>query len=90
MAEGRKNGFMRGTAILSASTLIVKALGLLFSIPLANFISAEGMSYFYGAYDIFTIFLVLSTAGLPIAVSRMVSTANAMGRRREADRKSVV
>ena len=37
MAEGRKNGFMRGTAILSASTLIVKALGLLFSIPLANF-----------------------------------------------------
>lgn len=85
MAEGRKNGFMRGTAILSASTLIVKALGLLFSIPLANFISAEGMSYFYGAYDIFTIFLVLSTAGLPIAVSRMVSTANAMGRRREAD-----
>ncbi len=85
MAGNSKNGFMKGTAILSASTLIVKALGLLFSIPLANFISAEGMSYFYGAYDIFTIFLVLSTAGLPIAVSRMVSTANAMGRRKEAD-----
>lgn len=85
MAGDNKNGFMKGAAILSISTLVVKALGLLFSILLANFISAEGMSYFYGAYDIFTIFLVLSTAGLPIAVSRMVGTASAMGRRKEAD-----
>lgn len=85
MAQNNKNGFMKGAAILSISTLMVKALGLLFSIPLANFISAEGMSYFYGAYDIFTVFLVLSTAGLPIAVSRMVSTAYAVDRRREAD-----
>ena len=76
---------MKGAAILSASTLLVKLLGLLFSIPLANFISAEGMSYFYGAYDIFTIFLMLSTAGLPIAVSRMVSTAYARNCRKEAD-----
>ena len=76
---------MKGAAIRSASTLLVKVLGVLFSIPLANFISAEGMSSFYGAYDIFTIFLMLSTAGLPIAVSRMVSTAYTMGRRREAD-----
>ena len=65
--------------------MLVKLLGLLFSIPLANFISAEGMSYFYGAYDIFTIFLMLSTAGLPIAVSRMVSTAYARNCRKEAD-----
>lgn len=85
MAQERKNGFMKGAAILSASTLLVKVLGLFFSIPLANFISPEGMSYFYGAYDIFTVFLMLSTAGLPIAVSRMVSTAYAMGRRKEAD-----
>lgn len=85
MAQNSKSGFMKGAAILSASTLAVKMLGLLFSIPLANFISPEGMSYFYGAYDIFTIFLMLSTAGLPLAVSRMVSTACVMGRRREAD-----
>ena len=44
MAGDNKNGFMKGAAILSISTLVVKALGLLFSIPLANFISAEGMS----------------------------------------------
>ncbi|MGI6254073.1 MAG: oligosaccharide flippase family protein [Acutalibacter sp.] len=77
---------MKGAAILSASTLIVKLLGLLFSIPLANFISAEGMSHFYIAYNIFGLFLMLSTAGLPVAVSRMVGTATSQGRRREADR----
>lgn len=86
MAQDRKQSFMKGAAILSASTLLVKLLGLLFSIPLANFISPEGMSHFYIAYNIFGLFLMLSTAGLPVAVSRMVGTATSQGRRREADR----
>ena len=86
MAQDKKQSFMTGAAILSASTLLVKLLGLLFSIPLANFISPEGMSHFYIAYNIFGLFLMLSTAGLPVAVSRMVGTATSQGRRREADR----
>ena len=77
MAQEKKQSFMKGAAILSASTLLVKILGLLFSIPLANIIEPSAMSYFYTAYDIFAVFLMLSTAGLPIAVSRMVSTAYA-------------
>ena len=85
MAELKQN-FLLGAAILTASTLIVKLLGLLFSVPLANFISEAGMSYFYTAYDIFGVFLMLSTAGLPIAVSRMVGAAYSQGREREADR----
>jgi len=86
MAQEKKQSFMKGAAILSASTLLVKILGLLFSIPLANVIEPAAMSYFYTAYDIFAIFLMLSTAGLPVAVSRMVGTACARGRRKEADR----
>ena len=86
MARDTKQSFMKGAAILTASTLIVKLLGLLFSIPLANFIDPEGMSHFYIAYNIFGLFLMLSTAGLPVAVSRMVGTATSQGRLREADR----
>ncbi len=86
MAQEKKQSFMKGAAILSASTLLVKILGLLFSIPLANVIEPAAMSYFYLAYDIFAIFLMLSTAGLPVAVSRMVGTAYARGRKKEADR----
>ena len=85
MAQEKKQSFMKGAVILSASTLLVKVLGLLFSIPLANLIDPKSMSYFYAAYDIFGFFLMLSTAGLPIAVSRMVGTAYAQGRRKEAD-----
>mgnify|MGYP001143591230 CR=1 FL=1 len=46
MAGDNKNGFMKGAAILSIYKLVVKALGLLFSIPLSKYISAEAMSYF--------------------------------------------
>lgn len=86
MAREKKQSFVAGAAILSASTLLVKILGLLFSIPLANVIDDRAMSYFYTAYDIFGVFLMLSTAGLPVAVSRMVGTAYAQGRQKEADR----
>ncbi len=86
MAQEKKQSFMVGAAILTVSTLAVKILGLLFSMFLANFISTESMSYFYTAYDIFSVFLMLSTAGLPVAVSRMVGAAYAQGRKKEADR----
>lgn len=80
-----KHSFMKGAAVLTASTLIVKVLGLLFSIPLANLISTEAMSSFYVAYNIFSIFLMISTAGLPIAVSSMVGTAYSQDRKKDAD-----
>ncbi len=86
MGQEKKQNFMVGAVILTASTLLVKILGLLFTIPLANLISTQGMAYFYTAYDIFSVFLMLSTAGLPIAVSRMVGTAYSQGRKKEADR----
>lgn len=86
MAQDKKQSFMKGAAILSASTLLVKLLGLLFSIPLANFIDPEGMSHFYIAYNIFGLFLMALHGGAAGAVSRMVGTATSQGRLREADR----
>lgn len=86
MAQEKKQSFMKGAAILTASTLIVKIVGLLFSVPLMNLVDPKSMGYFNAAYDIFAVFLMLSTAGLPIAVSRMVGTAYSQGRRKEADR----
>ena len=46
MAQDKKQSFMKGAAILSASTLLVKLLGLLFSIPLANFITSTSPTIF--------------------------------------------
>lgn len=85
MSQEKKTNFMKGAAVLTVSTLIVKILGLLFSIPLANMVSTEAMSSFYVAYNIFSIFLMVSTAGLPIAVSSMVGTAYSQNRRKDAN-----
>ena len=78
MAQDKKQSFMKGAAILSASTLLVKLLGLLFSIPLANFIDPEGMSHFYIAYNIFGLFLMLSLS--LIHISRPVEIRRKAGK----------
>ncbi len=86
MPKEQKQNFLQGTAILAAATLIVKLLSLLFTIPLANLISVEGMSYFYTAYEIFTLFLILSTSGVPVAVSKLVGAAYAQKKPKEQRR----
>lgn len=67
------NKLVKGAAIIGISSLIVKVLGAFFRIPLTNWIGGIGMSYYGFAYTIYGALLVLSTAGLPIAISRLVS-----------------
>ena len=69
------NRFIHGAFILTVTTVIVKIIGFLFTIPLANLLGADGMGYFYSSYDIYNMLTVLATAGLPVAVSRMISEA---------------
>ncbi len=77
---------MQGAFILTISTAFVKLAGLLFTIPIANMLHGDGMGYFYAAYDIYNMLAVLASAGLPVAVSRMVSETLVSGNTAEADR----
>ncbi len=86
MAESNKQSFVKGAAILAAGVAVVKIMGALFKIPLGNIIGDEGMGHFIVAYNIYSLLLTLSTAGLPIALSKMISTANALGRREQIKR----
>ncbi|MDL2288784.1 oligosaccharide flippase family protein, partial [Oscillospiraceae bacterium OttesenSCG-928-F05] len=79
----KKQSFLHGTVILALGTIAVKIIGALFKIPLANIIGEEGSGYFNVAYSIYNVLLVISTAGLPVAVSKMVAESNARGRGRE-------
>ncbi len=58
---------------MTASNLIVKAVGLLFKIPMTALVGEEGMGYFNGAYTIFTWLYTLSCAGLPTAASMLIA-----------------
>lgn len=68
-----KKSFVQGAVILGIAGIIIKVLGACFRIPLANLIGSEGMGYYQTAYPIYVLFLTLATAGIPIAISRMVS-----------------
>lgn len=86
MKTESKGTFLQGAFILTISTALVKIAGLLFTIPIANMLGGTGMGYFYTAYDIYNMLAVLASAGLPVAVSRMVSETLVSGNTDEADR----
>ena len=73
-----KRDFIKGAAILSISGLLVKLLGAALRIPLTNKLG-DGMAYYNVAYSVYSIFLVLATAGTPVAISRLVSERMAVG-----------
>ncbi len=79
----KQNTFFGGAAILAVGILVVKVIGMFYKIPLTNIIGEQGTADFTNAYNIYTVLLTISTAGLPVAVSKLVSEANAVGRRNQ-------
>ncbi len=71
---------MAGTVILTGSLFLVKIMGILFRIFVTGMIGPVGATYFTVAYEIYNPLFALATAGLPIAISRMVSENVANGR----------
>ena len=71
----KKQNFLHGATLLAAATVIVKVIGAVYKIPLQAVLGKIGYSYFSSAYDIYTLLLLISTAGLPVAMSRMISQA---------------
>ena len=75
----KKQNFLQGAALLAIAVAIVKVIGAVYKIPLKSIIGDVGYSYFNTAYEIYTLLLTISTAGLPIAMSRMISHAHSQG-----------
>ena len=74
----KKQNFLQGTALLAMATAIVKVIGALYKIPLNAIIGEQGFGYFNTAYEIYNVLLMISTAGLPVAMSRMISQASSL------------
>ena len=79
----QKQTFLGGAAVLAMATAIVKLLGAFYKIPLNLLIGDEGFGYFNTAYDIYSVLLMISTTGLPVAMSRMISEAKTLGQTRQ-------
>ena len=83
MSDPKKQSFLHGTMLLALSTAIVKIIGAFYSIPLNAIIGEQGFGYYSTAYEIYTLLLMISTAGLPVAMSRMISEASSLGHYRQ-------
>ncbi|MGO1477911.1 putative polysaccharide biosynthesis protein [Senegalia sp. (in: firmicutes)] len=81
-----KDNFLKGAAILSIAGFLVKILGAVYRIPLANMIGDTGIGYYQTAYPIYTLMFALSTAGIPVAIAKLVSEKNSIGDYRGAQR----
>lgn len=78
--ESRGKGFLSGVSYLTVSALLVKIMGFLYRIPMLTYLGTEGMGYFNTAYELYALFCVISTAGLPVAMSVLISSCESQGR----------
>ena len=69
--EGGK--FLSGVSLLTLSAVAVKVIGLAYRIPMLRVLGTAGMGYFNTAYEVYALLCVLSTAGLPVAMSVLLA-----------------
>lgn len=74
-----KKTMIRGTILLTSATFISKFLGMMYTIPFENLVGATGGRLYGLAYGPYTIFISLSTVGIPAAVSKFVAKYNSLG-----------
>ena len=81
-----KQSTTKGFAILSAAGFMVKLLSLLYVPFLNSILGDDGLGVYYSAYNIFVYMYILTNAGIPVAISKMVSELIAMGNYKDAVR----
>ena len=74
----KKNSFMEGSFIATLGIIVCKIIGLVYVIPFYAMISNTGAALYSYAYSIYAVFLSLSTSGIPIAMSKLVSEYNSL------------
>ena len=83
--SGKKNSFLVQGSILAIAGILTRVIGIIYRIPLNN-ILGDGISAYTIAYDIYSLFLLISSLSLPLAVSKIVAARMADGQARNAAR----
>lgn len=69
----KKQGFLKGSAILLGMVVITKILGLMYKIPLTHLLGGTGMGYFSSAFAVFTPVFAIAVSGIPSTIARMTA-----------------
>jgi len=82
--EKPQRSFVRGAAVLGSLGIVAKLFGAVYTIVTSNIIGVEAMAAYNAAFPVYTFLLAMSSAGLPVAISKMVSERIALGDYRAA------
>lgn len=82
----KKDSLIKGTLILTAAALIARVIGIFQRVPLSEVMDKVGLSAFNMANNVYLLLLVFATAGIPSAISKMVSERVELGRGDEVKR----
>lgn len=82
--ESTTGGFLKQGSILAIASIMVRIIGMVYRVPMANIIGDEGNGIYSAAYEIYNILLIISSYGMPMAVSKMVSARCAQRRYKNA------
>lgn len=80
MSQKAKKNFLGGAAILTVALALVKVIGFIYKIPLTSILEGDGFGYYNDAYQVYSLLFVISTGGIPVAIAKMISESNAVGR----------
>ncbi len=79
MSKLKKSGFLEGAFIATVCIFLSKVMGVLYVIPFYRIIGEEGGTLYGYAYNIYNVFLSISTAGIPLAISKLTSEYHTLG-----------
>ncbi|MBE6156697.1 MAG: polysaccharide biosynthesis protein [Firmicutes bacterium] len=81
----KKSGFIDGAIIATLAIFLTKFIGIVYVIPFYNIIGTQGGALYGYAYNIYNLFLIISSAGIPLAISKLTSEYNALGKLKEKE-----
>ena len=82
----QKGSFLKQAAILAFAGILVRFLGFVYRVPMTNMLGDVGNGIYGAGYNIYMFLLILSSAGLPAAISKLVSERLALHQYRNAHR----
>lgn len=82
----KQDSFLKGAFIATFAIVICKILGIVYAVPFYAIVGEQGGALYGYAYSIYSIFLGISNAGIPLAMSKIISEYHTLGYERAKDR----
>lgn len=69
-------GYLKGALLLTVSAILVKILSAIYRVPFQNLVGDEGFYIYQQVYPFISFFVVWTSGGFSVAISKMLADAN--------------